>query len=66
MKPKEGTILTVARVVAEDALKQAQKNPDDYDGLISVMLKSGEAILKKTPDLSGICRSAPGGGHQPD
>ena len=25
MKPKEGTILTVARVVAEDALKQAKK-----------------------------------------
>ena len=35
MKPKEGTILTVARVVAEDAMKQAQKAPDDYDQLIS-------------------------------
>ena len=58
MKPKEGTILTVARVVAEDALKQAQKNPDDYDGLISVMLKSGEAILKKTPDMLPALKQA--------
>lgn len=58
MKPKEGTILTVARVVAEDALKQARKDPDDYDQLISVMLKSGEAILKKTPDMLPALKQA--------
>ncbi|MBO4470911.1 MAG: DAK2 domain-containing protein [Clostridia bacterium] len=58
MKPKEGTILTVARVVAEDAMKQAQKNPDDYDQLISVILKSGEAILKKTPDMLPALKQA--------
>ena len=58
MKPKEGTILTVARVVAEDALKQARKNPDDYDQLINVILKSGEAILKKTPDMLPALKQA--------
>ena len=58
MKPKEGTILTVARVVAEDAVKQAQKNPDDYDALIDVMLKSGAAILKKTPDMLPALKQA--------
>ena len=58
MKPKEGTILTVARVVAEDALKQAKKTPDDYDQLIQVMLKSGEAILKKTPDMLPALKQA--------
>lgn len=58
MKPKEGTILTVARVVAEDALKQAKKAPDDYDQLIAVMLKSGEAILKKTPDMLPALKQA--------
>ena len=58
MKPKEGTILTVARVVAEDALKQAKKAPDDYDQLINVMLKSGEAILKKTPDMLPALKQA--------
>ena len=58
MKPKEGTILTVARVVAEDAVKQAQKAPDDYDQLINVILKSGEAILKKTPDMLPALKQA--------
>jgi len=58
MKPKEGTILTVARVVAEDALKQARKAPDDYDQLITVMLRSGEAILKKTPDMLPALKQA--------
>ena len=58
MKPKEGTILTVARGVAEDAMKQAQKAPDDYDQLISVILKSGEAILKKTPDMLPALKQA--------
>ena len=58
MKPKEGTILTVARVVAEDALKQARKSPDDYDQLITVILKSGEAILKKTPDMLPALKQA--------
>ena len=51
MKPKEGTILTVARVVAEDAIKQANAAPDDYDALMTTILKSGEAILKRTPDM---------------
>ena len=58
MKPKEGTILTVARVVAEDAMKQVKKDPDDYDQLINVMLKSGEAILKKTPDMLPALKQA--------
>ena len=58
MKPKEGTILTVARVVAEDAQKKTKKAPDDYDQLITVMLRSGEAILKKTPDMLPALKQA--------
>ena len=58
MKPKEGTILTVARVVAEDAVKQAAKDPEDYDALFHVILKSGEAILKKTPDMLPALKQA--------
>ena len=48
MKPKEGTILTVARVIAEDAVKQAEKQPDDFDALFHTILTTGDAILKKT------------------
>ena len=58
MKPKEGTILTVARVIAEDAVKQAKKDPDDYDQLINVILRSGEAILKKTPEMLPVLKQA--------
>ena len=51
MKPKEGTILTVARVIADEAIHQAEQNPDDYHELFKVMLSSGESILKKTQDM---------------
>ena len=47
MKPKEGTILTVARVIAEDAVRQAEKAPEDYDALFDVILTTGDSILKK-------------------
>ncbi len=58
MKPKEGTILTVARVIAEDALKQVQKEPDDYEGLMNVIIKSGEEILKRTTEMLPALKQA--------
>ena len=51
MKPKEGTILTVARVIAEEAVKQAEKAPEDFDALFDVILSAGEVILKKTQQM---------------
>jgi uncharacterized protein len=51
MKPKEGTILTVARVIAEDAMRQAEKAPEDYEALFDVILSTGESILKKTQQM---------------
>lgn len=51
MKPKEGTILTVARVIAEEAIKQAERAPEDYDALFENILTTGDAILKKTQQM---------------
>ncbi len=51
MKPKEGTILTVARVIAEEAVKQAERAPDDYEALFQNILTTGDAILKKTQQM---------------
>jgi hypothetical protein len=51
MKPKEGTILTVARVIAEDAVRQAERAPEDYDALFDVILLTGDSILKKTQQM---------------
>ena len=51
MKPKEGTILTVARVIADEAIKQATADPNDFDSLFNVILKSGESILRRTQEM---------------
>ncbi len=58
MKPKEGTILTVARFVAENAEAQAKKQPDDLEALFRVMLSSGESILKRTPEMLPVLKQA--------
>ncbi len=58
MKPKEGTILTVARIVAENAIAQAKKAPDDMEALFQVILSSGESILKRTPEMLPVLKQA--------
>ena len=50
MKPKEGTMLTVSRLMSDAVNKAAAKGADAYQ-IIDVMLQSGEAALKKTPDM---------------
>ena len=57
MKPKEGTILTVARVTADDINREVQKTDDMVD-LFSALLASGIAILKKTRDMLPVLKSA--------
>lgn len=58
MKPKEGTILTVARVVADDAVRQAAMAPEDFEALFRVISTSGEAILKKTQEMLPALKQA--------
>lgn len=58
MRPKEGTILTVARVIADDAMRQAQIAPDDFDALFTTILTSGEAILARTTDMLPALKQA--------
>ena len=57
MKPKEGTILTVARVIAEEVERAAQKTSDLRD-LLNVVVESGDAILRKTPDMLPVLKQA--------
>jgi DAK2 domain fusion protein YloV len=58
MKPKEGTILTVARIIAESAAQQAKKQPDDMEALFQVILSSGENILRRTPEMLPVLKQA--------
>jgi len=58
MKPKEGTILTVIRVISEDSTRYVGKHPDNLPGLLDKVIRSGEAILKKTPDMLPALKQA--------
>lgn len=58
MKPKEGTILTVIRVIAEDSARYVSKHPDNLKGLLDKVIKSGESILAKTPDMLPALKQA--------
>ena len=57
MKPKEGTILTVIRVIAEDMEKNGGKYSDIQE-LFKYLLVSGDAILKKTPEMLPVLKQA--------
>lgn len=57
MRPKEGTILTVAKHVAKSAKDAADSGANVYK-LIDVILKSGEEILEKTPDMLPVLKEA--------
>ena len=58
MKPKEGTILTVIRVIAEDAQRYVAKQPRTVAEVLDKMIRSGEAILEKTPDMLPALKQA--------
>ena len=56
-KPKEGTILTVIRMMAESATKFAKKNID-IDEFLKQVINVGEDTLQKTPELLPVLKKA--------
>ena len=56
-KPKEGTILTVIRTMAEAALDAAKKHPD-FEEFFEIVLDKGEEILQKTPEMLPVLKKA--------
>ena len=57
MKPKEGTILTVAKVTAEKAVYCA-RNTEDFEEFAQVVIKEANEILQKTPDMLPVLKEA--------
>lgn len=57
MKPKEGTMLTVARMMAEAVTKEANEGANLYK-LIDVMIDEGERALLLTPELLPVLKEA--------
>ena len=56
-KPKEGTILTVIRVMAENAVNIARKT-DNFEVFLKKVLETGEEILKQTPEMLPVLKKA--------
>ena len=57
MKPKEGTILTVAKVTAEKAVYCA-RNTEDFEEFAQVVIKEANEILQKTPEMLPVLKEA--------
>ena len=57
MKPTEGTILTVSRMAAEQALEAAQHGAD-IEGVLTALLEAARETLVKTPDMLPVLKKA--------
>ena len=55
--PKEGTILTVIRMMADESIKIAKKQDDMVD-FLKATIDVGEEVLKMTPDLLPVLKKA--------
>lgn len=57
MKPKEGTILTVAKGIAQKAAEMAETT-EDLEIFLPEVLKHAEFVLSKTPDMLPVLKEA--------
>ena len=57
MKPKEGTILTVAKAVSEKTSELVKKT-DDLEKIIREAIEYGDYVLNKTPEMLPILKQA--------
>ncbi len=57
MKPKEGTILTVAKGVADRAV-EVNISADDLDSYFKEIILHAEEVLEKTPDMLPVLKEA--------
>lgn len=58
MKPKEGTILTVAKGMADKARKLAEEGCDDMELYFRQIIEYGDEVLAKTPDMLPVLKQA--------
>ena len=57
MKPKEGTMLTIGRAVAEAAV-EATFDSDDIEACLKHIIKKADETLAKTPDMLPVLKQA--------
>ncbi len=57
MKPKEGTILTVARGMADKASQLAEET-EDLEEMLKAVLEHGDYVLSQTPEMLPVLKQA--------
>ena len=57
MKPKEGTILTVAKGLAEKAIEMAAQT-DDTEIFAKAVIEEGDHVLSQTPEMLPVLKQA--------
>ena len=57
-KPKEGTILTVIRQMAESAASAARSKKIEFEDFLKKVIDAGEEILQKTPEMLPVLKKA--------
>ena len=57
MKPKEGTILTVAKGAADKAAELSE-SVEDVEEFARLVIEEAEAVLAKTPDMLPVLKEA--------
>lgn len=58
MKPKEGTILTVAKGMSEKAVELANSGCSDLEDFVKQIIEYGDEVLSKTPDMLPVLKQA--------
>ncbi len=58
MKPKEGTILTVAKGGADKAKELAEEGVEDLDTFFDGIIKHAEYVLSQTPEMLPVLKQA--------
>ena len=58
MKPKEGTILTVAKGASEKAHELAMEGCDDIESFCRQVIDYADEVLSKTPDMLPVLKQA--------
>ena len=58
MKPKEGTILTVARGISDKAKELLEDGCDDMESFLSTVIEHGRYVLSQTPEMLPVLKQA--------
>lgn len=58
MKPKEGTILTVARGTSEKAKELAEEGADDLEAFLGAVIEHARYVLSQTPEMLPVLKQA--------